>query len=103
MPEAKLALPCECVGTCGVAVVTVLEPWGDDPMETFIGFHQRAGYETLSQRARAAWRVLRGQDPWLHDVSLSVAQMRELSDFLHAAVLQSAPRSPRNQGPKETR
>jgi hypothetical protein len=92
MPEKKLALPCGCVGTCGVALVTAFEPWGDDPAEAFVSFHQHVGYgQALWWRARTAWRVLRGKDPWTHDVSLDVAQMRDLARFLLRAVPNDSP------------
>lgn len=79
---AQLSLPCACAGTCSVILVTNLEGFEDEPQTYYVSFFVRAGGGALSHRARRAWAVLRGKDPWLHDVTLNPSQMRELHDFI---------------------
>jgi hypothetical protein len=82
----KLALPCECAGTCSVALVTSIEGVAEDPHEFYVEFFEHVGRAGLRLQAKAAWRVLRGKDPWTHDVSLSVRQILELRDFIDKTV-----------------
>lgn len=76
----KVAVPCSCVGNCGVVLVTDMQPFGDDPHVAFVEFFQSYQSHTMRHRLRAAWRVLRGKDPWIHDICLDeigIAQMRQ--------------------------
>ena len=36
-------LPCQCAGTCGVAIVTEWEAFGDDPAAFGVSFYQHVG------------------------------------------------------------
>lgn len=75
----KQVVPCACSGTCAVVLVTDIEAWGDEPHHVYVEFYaQMSG--GLRSRLRAAWRIVRGKDPWLHAICLeeeSVRQMRE--------------------------
>ncbi|MBX5442268.1 MAG: hypothetical protein IRZ32_12180 [Solirubrobacteraceae bacterium] len=79
---ARHAVPCDCAGTCTVALVTALEPAGREPQTWYVDLYQHARYRSLGDRARAAWRVLRGRDPWMHQVVLSPERLRGLRDFI---------------------
>lgn len=55
----KLSLPCDCAGTCSVALVTEYEEYGDEPQEFFVEFYVRPVQYRLRDRVRYAWRMLR--------------------------------------------
>lgn len=73
----KIAVPCDC--GCGVVLVTRFDPWGDEPEEVFVEFFEAYQVSGLRNRLRAAWRVVRGKEPWLHSICLQaegIAEMR---------------------------
>lgn len=59
----RTACGCEC--GCGAMLVTFFEQWGDEPEDLYLDVSV-AYHGTLRHRARAAWRILRAKDPWLH-------------------------------------
>lgn len=81
---ATLALPCVCAGTCSVVLVTEFDGFKDEPQTYYFSFFIRASEASLRNRMRRAWGVLRGKDPWLHDITLNPSQMAELRDFIDA-------------------
>lgn len=81
------SLPCACVGTCGVALVIAIDGIKEEPQSWFIEFYEQVGNgKGFRWRARAAWRVLRGKDPWTHDVALEPPQLAELSDWIEHTI-----------------
>jgi hypothetical protein len=77
-------IPCDCVGTCGVALVTDFEPFDDEKPEMFIEmFEHISGAGSLRHRLKVAWKVARGRDPWSHGVCIqNRAKVTDLRDFL---------------------
>lgn len=80
--ERKLVLPCSCVGTCSIVLVTEVEEWNDDPREFVIEQYTYVGAVTWRRRLKVAWNVLRGREEWTHGVCLTPEQGRELAEFL---------------------
>lgn len=80
----KLSLPCDCAGSCTVAVVTEFEQTDKDRGETFVEFYEHPCAQfTLRRRLRVAWQVARGRDPWTHGICLmDPTKVRQLADFL---------------------
>lgn len=65
----KTAIPCACVGSCGCVVLIDLEAWGDEPHQVYVEFS--LGYRgRFRDRIKAAWRIVRGRNPWFHSVCL---------------------------------
>ena len=75
----KTAVPCAC--GCGVVAVTHVEQHGEEPREAYVEFYEsyRGG---ISGRLRAAWRVVRGKDPWLHCIALDADGIGKLRGAL---------------------
>ena len=79
----RTVVPCDC--GCSVAIVTTLEKFEDEPKESWVEF----GLTSQSRgrdRLRDAWKVLRGQEPWLHCVALGHDGIRTLRDGLDSAL-----------------
>lgn len=81
----KFLVPC----TCGCAIVAVIEfdPFEDDPQMYFAEFYTatRPGASRW-ERFKAAWRVVRGNDPWMHSVCWDANAVKELRDFLDSCI-----------------
>lgn len=62
----KTAVPCDC--GCEAVLIWEFDQWGDEPHHVVVDLI--VGYYAASFRARAkaAWQVLRGKDPWLHSM-----------------------------------
>lgn len=60
---------CQCDCGCGAVLVTRFDQWGDEPEQVYAEF-SLAYHGGVRERLRAAWRVVRGKDPWLHSVVL---------------------------------
>lgn len=69
------AVPCDC--GCGAVLVTEFEQWGDEPHQVYVEF-SLAYHARLRERVRAAWRVVRGREPWLHAVVLQGDGLRDM-------------------------
>lgn len=84
MNDPQLMLPCDCVGTCGVALVTHIEPHGDEPAQFTVDFFAHVGWGTggWRDRLRVAWRVIRGGEPWAHAIVLTPETATALAAFL---------------------
>lgn len=78
-----LRLQCMCSGTCTVAVVAIAEGDDEDPAFSDVSFYEHvcAG-PSLRRRARTAWAVLRGRDPYTHGLLLTMEESHELGLFL---------------------
>lgn len=77
----KIAIPCNC--GCSVVLVMEFEELGDHPQEFVTEFFTAMDLKGSRRiRWQTAWRILRGKDPWLHDVCLDSKAMGELQDFL---------------------
>lgn len=56
------------------------EEWRDEPHHMYVEFSVTFPAGRLRNRLRAAWRVVRGKDPWMHSVVLreeGVDQLRK--------------------------
>lgn len=77
----KIAIPCTC--GCGVLVIVEFDQYGEDPQEFFVEFFTSPDPRiSRRQRLATAWRVLRGREPWLHDVNLGPHEMNDMKAFL---------------------
>jgi hypothetical protein len=81
MPDKRHILECDCVGTCGFLVIDV---WDDPDLEIFAEFYSAGPWtHRLRTRAKAAWKLLRGKDHYLHALALNNAKLGALRDFLN--------------------
>lgn len=80
----EIALPCDCAGTCSIALVTEWEPWEDEPQQFYVDFYAHLNATgNLHYRAGLAWKLLRGKDPYNHGVVFTdKAKVARLRDFL---------------------
>lgn len=77
-------MPCSCVGTCGIAIVTEWDDADGQPEEWFVEFFENISHQPrLRDRLRIAWGVLRGREPYTHCVSLLHPEIVSLRDFLN--------------------
>ena len=89
MSKRELALSCDCIGTCAVALVT---DWEQDDIneygELFVQMYKHISCQRRwRDRLRIAWAVLRGRDPFTHGVMLQdPAKVEQLRDFLTGAL-----------------
>lgn len=72
----KTAIPCDC--GCSAVLVWEFEPWGDEPHEIIVEISVTWWAGRLRNRLRAAWRVLRAKDPWMHSVVLQGEGIEQL-------------------------
>jgi hypothetical protein len=82
--STRLALPCDCVGTCGIALFMEYEQQGDYPQEFFVEFYTAplAG-RNLRSRLKHAWGAIRNREPYAHAVCwTSPEQPERLRDWL---------------------
>lgn len=80
----KIALPCDCAGTCGIALMMEFAPFKEDPQEFFVEFYTapRATGD-LRHRLRHAWAAIRNKEPYMHAVCwTNPEQPRRLRDWL---------------------
>lgn len=84
----KLALPCDCAGSCSIALITEIDWWNDDPSDFFVEFYTAVSRQRrFRDRLRVAWGALRNREPWIHDVSWTgPEEIRQLRDFLSKAL-----------------
>lgn len=64
----KSAIPCDC--GCECVIVWEWEEWGDEPHQVWVDFSVAYPADRLRARLKAAWRVIRRKDPWLHSIVL---------------------------------
>lgn len=82
----KLALPCDCAGTCSIALVMEFEARDDEPQEFFVEFYTSVGHGRgdWRDRLRIAWGVLRKKEPYVHSLCWTdPTQPEALRDFLN--------------------
>lgn len=86
MSQRKLALPCDCAGTCTVMLVSELGAWGNDPQEIYVDFYEHLTLSgSVRKRVRLAWQVLRGKEAVDHGLVFDEAEkLWRLVDFLVA-------------------
>lgn len=81
----KVVIPCNC--GCSIVVIIEFDEFEDNPQEFFAEFYTAMRpNETRRSRLLAAWRVLRGRDPWLHDVCWDADAVKALHEFLNRTV-----------------
>jgi len=76
---SKTAFICGC--GCGAVLVWDFEAWGDEPEQVYVEF-ALAFPDNLRNRLRAAWRVARGKEPWLHSVVLQHGELERFREFV---------------------
>lgn len=84
MPDERLIVPCDCVGTCSYLVLEKFE-WKNsaDPDDWYAEFYSCGPWQSrLRHRAKAAWKLLRGKDHYLHCLYMEPASARKLRDWL---------------------
>jgi hypothetical protein len=78
----KIAIPCSC--GCSVLVIMEWDAFQDEPQQFFVEFFTAVDPRaSRRERISAAWRVLRGKNPWLHDVALDPNAIAELRNFIN--------------------
>lgn len=81
----RIIIPCECAGTCELAMITYIESEDDDwrhegwYLTWFVTLRQGA---PLRERIRQAWKMLWKKDHWIHDIVISRKSAAELCDWL---------------------
>lgn len=80
----KLALPCDCAGTCGIALFMEFEASKDDPQEFFVEFYSAPLHgRSLRWRLKHAWAAIRDKEPYMHAVCWTTSEQPErLRDWL---------------------
>lgn len=66
--DRKTAIPCEC--GCSVVMVWEFEQWRDEKHHVCVDWSVSFAEGRLRNRLRAAWRIVRGKDPWMHSIVL---------------------------------
>lgn len=78
--KRTIRLPCMCTGECSIVHIT---EWDDDDPAFYVESYQHISYQPrLRDRARIAWAVVRGREPYTHGVMLSVEDAHRLGEFL---------------------
>lgn len=78
----KTAIPCDC--GCEAVLIWEFEPWGEEPHQVYVDFIVGLPIGGLRGRVKAAWRIVRGKDPWLHSIVLQdegIEQLRHAIRF----------------------
>lgn len=76
---------CRC--GCGAVITTDLFDWDNaEDMEMWIDF-ALAYHGSLRERLKAAWRVIRGREPWLHSVEIQRPEAEVLIEALQRVVI----------------
>lgn len=81
----KASVPCDC--GCENVLIWEFEPWGDEPHQVYVEFTAAYPADRLSQRLKAAIRILRRKDPWVHSITLQqegIEQMRAAMSHYNA-------------------
>lgn len=101
--KRRLMLPCDCVGTCTVLVVSEWESSDELPEETYFELYEHIRAQgRWRDRLRVAWAVLRGREPYTHGTAfIDTDKLVQLRDFLTdclSDVARTAPREQQNTG-----
>lgn len=86
----KIVIPCSC--GCSILVIVEFDAINEDlPQEFWAEFFTSVDPKA-NRRSRwsAAWRILRGKNPWIHDVCMDPRALADLRDFLNRNLAKSA-------------
>lgn len=83
-PRARqIAIPCDCIGSCSIALFTEWEQYGGSEQECFVEFYRHTQIKRFRKSIlKDWWNFIRGKEISTGGVSLDYSKICELRDFL---------------------
>jgi len=80
----QLALPCQCAGTCTIALILEFDSFQDEPLHWWVDMYTTGGNaRNWRWKFSQFWKILRNKDDaYRHGVLLYEPQIKELQEFI---------------------